>query len=384
MKVIGVSTYIVGAGFRNLLFVEVHTDAGLSGVGEGTNLWQVRATEAALQDLAERYVVGEPASDIERLIHRVHRDEFMRADGIILSGLAALEMALWDIRGKALGVPVYELLGGTVHSTMPAYANGWYEGVPTPEKFAELAIDVVALGYRGIKFDPFGAAGREMLPEELQIGLETVAAVRDAVGPGREILIECHGRFSPGQAIELARLLAPYRPYWLEEPTDPEALGALRKISRAMTARLATGERHWGRFQTAELLRHGVVDILQSDVVQCGGILETKKIAAMAEAVFVGIAPHNPYGPVAEMAVLHTIAGCANLTMVESFSQFDVPWRRSLVRGGAEINAGQYSLPTEPGLGVALNHSALEAHPYDPGARIGMWDKNWADQFSAL
>jgi galactonate dehydratase len=381
LKVRQVETHLVGANWRNFVFVRVLTDDGLGGVGEATIEWQPEAVAAAVRQLAERHLVGRSAFEIEGVWQRMYRDEFIRGDAVLLSAIGGIEIALWDIIGQALGEPIHRLLGGPVRESLPAYANGWYRGERRPDLYADQARAVVGQGYRALKFDPFGANGREMPRSEFNLAVDIIGAVREAVGPDVELLIECHGRFSPPQAIELGRAIDEFRPYWIEEPTDPENIAALEQCARGFTTRLATGERSFGKYQTFELLRRGFVDVLQTDLVHSGGILETKKIAAMADACFIPVAPHNPYGPVAEMATLHLDSCTTNVFIQESFSEFDVEWRGELVEGAPQIRNGTYSIPDRPGLGLQLNLDAVAEHPYDAHAFLPMWREAWADRF---
>lgn len=377
MKVTDVKTYIANAGWRNFVFVQVETDDGIHGVGEATFLWQPLAAEAAVHQLARRYVTGRSPFDIEDIWQLVYRNEWVRPEPIVMSALGGLEMALWDIVGKALGQPIYNLLGGRVRREVAAYANGWWNGDRRPAVFAEQAHAVKGKGYQALKLDPF-VEGREMSPAELVLTVDIIRAVRDSIGMDMHLLVECHGRFSPGQAIEVERLLEPFSPYWLEEPTDPENIGALEEVARRTRTRIATGERCFGKYQTAELLRRNIVDVIQTDIIWSGGILETKKIAAMADANYVQYAPHNPWGPVAEMAAVQLAACTTNFLFMESFTEFDVSWRNQLVDGASQVVHGNYQIPTAPGLGIELNLEAIKEHPFDETAFQNIWQPGWS------
>jgi galactonate dehydratase len=378
VRVSSVQTYVVGAPGRNYVFVRVLTDEGLEGVGESTLEWVPMAVKAAIEDLAKRHVVGRSPFDIEDMLRHMQRDEFVRVCPIMLSAIGGIEIALWDIVGKALDQPVYNLFGGRVRADVPAYANGWYRGARTPEEFGQRARVPVSMGYSALKFDPFGTADREMTRAEVLASCERVGAVRDAVGPDVEILVECHGRFSPHQAVEVANELERYRPYWIEEPTEPENIAALEHVARRLTrTRLATGERLFGHYHTADLVRRGIVDVLQSDLMHSGGILAMRKLAALADANYISMAPHNCYGPIADIAAVHFDACTTNLLIQESVNDFSVDWRADLVEGGAEIVDGAYQIPDRPGLGVTLNLDAVAEHPYDPDAFTNIWEPTW-------
>ena len=233
-RVTRVDTHLVGTRWCNWVFAQVFTDDGIVGIGEGTCEWQPTAVEAAIAQLAERYVIGSSAFEIERLWRDMFRNEFARGGPILNSAIGAIEMALWDILGKALGQPVHQLLGGRVRDEMPAYANAWYGVGADVAGIAAAAREVKRNGYPGLKFDPFGSAGRDPDYPAIRRAVQLVEAVRDAIGPEIEIMIDCHGRFSPASAIAIARELEPCRLYWFEEPCDPENVAALAKIGRSI------------------------------------------------------------------------------------------------------------------------------------------------------
>jgi galactonate dehydratase len=381
-RVTRIDTYVVGTRWCNWVFAQVLTDDGIAGIGEGTCEWQPKAVEAAIAQLADRYVVGSSAFEIERLWRDMFRNEFARGGPILNSAIGAIEMALWDIVGKALGQPVHQLLGGRVRDEMPAYANAWYGAGTDVAEIAAAAAAVKRQGYHGLKFDPFGSAGRD--PDYLAIrrAVQLVEAVREAVGPEIEIMIDCHGRFSPASAIAIAQELEPSRLYWLEEPCDPENVVALAKIGRSVSTRLATGERCYTKHHLQALLRDCEVGVLQPDIIHVGGILEAKKIAAIADASYMPVSFHNPFGPVATAAALQLDACTTNVFMQESFCEFSEPWRFDLVEHAPRPVAGRYQLSDLPGLGVgAFQVEAAKAHPFDPKAFLPMWSEDWRKRF---
>ena len=280
-----------------------------------------------------------------------------------MSALAVLEIACWDIVGKAVGQPVYRLLGGAVRDRIKAYANGWYTVERTPEEFRDAARRVVAKGYRALKLDPFGAGTWELEPRERIRSLELVEAVRDAVGPDVEILIEMHGRFTPAEAVAIARELEPFRPSWIEEPVPPENLAALKKVADRVTIPVATGERIHVRDEFRELFELQAADIVQPDLTMCGGIAETRRIAAWAEAYYMLVAPHNVGGPVATAAALHLAAATPNFKIQEHFNDFGEEYVKAAAPGNPEVVDGAFALPEGPGLGVTLDEDVIAAHP---------------------
>ena len=363
MRIAEVRPFVLGTAWRNLTFVVVRTDEGLEGVG-GARM--TNETDAMLGYLAEAvpvHVLGADPFAIESLIQRMWRREYARAGGIAMSALAVLEIACWDIVGKAVGQPVYRLLGGAVRDRIKAYANGWYTVERTPEEFRDAARRVVAKGYRALKLDPFGAGTWELEPRERIRSLELVEAVRDAVGPDVEILIEMHGRFTPAEAVAIARELEPFRPSWIEEPVPPENLAALKKVADRVTIPVATGERIHVRDEFRELFELQAADIVQPDLTMCGGIAETRRIAAWAEAYYVLVAPHNVGGPVATAAALHLAAATPNFKIQEHFNDFGEEYVKAAAPGNPEVVDGAFALPEGPGLGVTLDEDVIAAHP---------------------
>jgi galactonate dehydratase len=363
MRIAEVRPLVLGTAWRNLTYVVVRTDDGLEGVGE---VRMINETEALLGYLAEAvpvHVLGADPFEIEALIQRLWRREYARAGQIAMSALAVLEMACWDIVGKALGEPVYRLLGGAVRDRIPAYANGWYTVERTPEEFHAAARRVLDKGYRALKLDPFGAGTWELEPEERRHALALVEAVRDAVGPDVAILIEMHGRFTPAEAVSIARELEPFRPAWIEEPVPPENLAALKKVSERVSIPVATGERIHARDEFRELFELQAADVVQPDLTMCGGIAETRRIAAWAEAYYVLVAPHNVGGPVSTAAALHLAATTPNFKIQEHFNDFAESYVKAAAPGNPEVVDGAFALPEGPGLGVTLDEDVVAEHP---------------------
>lgn len=305
MKITGARTTVVGAPWRELVFVELGTDDGLVGVGEVRSLNKTATLVAAIEELASRHALGSDPFNIEQLIWNLQRGEYGRPGEVTQSVLATLEMACWDIVGQALGEPVWRLLGGRVRDRVPAYANGWYTVERDPRQIADRARSVVARGYRALKIDPFGAASAELAAAERRRSVEIVAAVREAVGPDVELMIEMHGRFTPATAVRVASLLEPYDPAWIEEPVPPENATALASVRAATTIPIATGERVHHLPEFRELLEDGLVDVVQADLTHFGGLLEMKRLAGWVSAYYGLLAPHNVGGPVATAANLH-------------------------------------------------------------------------------
>ncbi len=366
MRISKVTPMVLGTEWRNLTIVKVETDEGLVGVGECRALNRTDGVLGYLSEAAPRYVIGEDPFNVERLVARMFREDFGRAGEIIMTVIALIEVACWDIIGKALDQPVYRLLGGAVRDNIKGYANGWYTGERTAEEFYAAAKRVLAKGYKALKFDPFGAGFYEMERAEKNYVIGLVEAVRDAVGPDVEILIEMHGRFNPVTAVEFARELARFKPSWLEEPVPPENLAAQKKAADAIAPLgipVATGERLHTMYEYRELFELQACDIIQPDITHFGGILNTKKLAAWAEAYYVLIAPHNVGGPISTAAALHLAACTPNFKIQEHFNDFVEAYVKDAAPGNPEIEDGCFALPSGPGLGVILDEDVVEANP---------------------
>ena len=366
MKISKVTPLIMGTPWRNLTYVKVETDEGLEGVGEVRVLNRTDALLGYLKEAVPRYVLGQDPFDIERIVQRMLRNDFVGGNDISMSGIAIIEMACWDIMGKALNQPVYRLLGGAVREKIKAYANGWYTVERSPDEFHAAAKRAVAKGYRALKFDPFGEGYLELEAAEKRRVVSLVEAVRDAVGPDVDIFIEMHGRFNPITAIEMIRELAPFKPGWAEEPVPPDNLKALKKVADAVNGLgvpIATGERLHTLYQCRELFEYQAADILQVDISHFGGIKYTKKLAGWAEAYYMLVAPHNVGGPVSTAAAFHFAASTQNFKIQENFNDFGEPYVKQAVTGLPEIEDGYFPLPKGPGLGVTLNEDVILEHP---------------------
>ncbi|GIV85427.1 MAG: galactonate dehydratase [Candidatus Roseilinea sp.] len=372
MKITAIKTCVVNAEMRNWVFVKVETDQpGLFGWGEASLEWKTRAVVGAIEDFAPM-LIGEDPQRIEFLYQKMYRQSFWRVGVIGLSAISGIEQALWDIRGKMLGVPVYQLLGGRVRDKVRMYTHlgggdmrAVYETQYSadPQPFIDLALEVVARGYTAVKVlitpptETLNSIAAYRYAERM------MAAIREAVGEGVDIMIDCHGRHSVANAIEFCRVLAPYRPLFIEEPVPPENVDALAEVRRASPVPIATGERRVTRFEFRELFEKQACHVIQPDLCHCGGLWEAKKIAAMAEAYYIGVAPHNPLGPVANAAALHFALSTPNFLIQEDMLT-DVPWRFDVVKHTLRTENG-YWLPTDaPGLGIEVDEEAAKKHPF--------------------
>ncbi len=363
MKITKVRPLVMGTPWRNLTFLVLETDEGLTGVGEVRMINNTDALLGYLAEAAPRYVIGKDPFNRELMVDHMRRNDYSRAGEVAMSGIALVEMACWDIVGKALNQPVYRLMGGAVRQKIKAYANGWYTVERTPEEFAKAAKAVVARGYEAAKLDPFGSGFYELDRKERMRSISLVEAVRDAVGPDFDIFVEMHGRFSPAVAIGLAQDLEPFKPGWFEEPVPPENLAALKKVASVIHTPIATGERIHTRVECRELFELQACDIVQVDIGHFGGITEARKLAAWAESYYMLTAPHNVGGPVATAANLQLAACTPNFKIQEHFNDFADAWVKGAVTQYPEVVDGYFSLPEAPGLGVTINEDFIKEHP---------------------
>jgi len=367
---------VLGTAWRNLTYVEVHTDEGLVGVGEVRMLNHTDALVGYFAEATPNHILGSDPFNIEDLVNRMFRNDYARAGEIAMSAISTIEMACWDIVGKALDQPVYRLLGGAVRERIKAYANGWYTVERTPEEFHAAARKVIERSYRALKFDPFGEGRFELTHDERMRSVSLVEAVRDAVGPEVEILVEMHGRFAAHEAIRVAGLLEPFEPAWIEEPVPPENLAALRSVAEHTPLPIATGERIHDRIEFRELFESRAVNIIQPDIGHMGGILETRKLAATAETHYVLIAPHNVGGPVLTAANLHLAACMPNFKIQEHFNDFADHEVLQAAPGLPPVVDGYFALPEAPGLGVTLDVDFVAERP-STGAHFDLFQHDW-------
>ncbi len=364
MKITELKTFLVRCYRTNWVFVKMEPDEGISGVGEATLEMKEKTVEAAVLEL-KVYLLGKDPREIERHFHLMYRDSYWRTGPVLMSALSAVEMALYDISAKELGVPAYRLLGGKCNDRVKAYANAWFAGAKTPEAFAEKAKAAAARGFLALKWDPFGSAYMNISAKELDDALATVGAVRDAVGSAVDLLIEGHGRFNVPTACTIARELEPFRPLFFEEPVPPDNLDALADVRTKSRISIAAGERLYHRCQFRELFEKHAADVIQPDVSHAGGLGECKKIAAMAEACHLPFAPHNPSGPIANAATLQLAACTPNFYLLETMAS-DIPWRKDLTTESLTFKDGYFEIPDRPGLGIELIEEAFAEHPYEP------------------
>ncbi len=379
MKITDLQTFIVGVPgadntiTSNWMFVKVHTDAGITGLGEGHVASKEPAVASAVEALA-RNLIGQDPARIEGLWQSMYRRPRWRGGPVLASAISAVEIALWDIKGKALGVPIYQLLGGACRDRIRLYTH--ISG-DSPAGIAGHAREMVEAGFNGLKMTPdwVDEHGVVALPAPIPLEVERVRAVRDAVGDRVDIMVDAHGRLTLPQAADMGRRMEELDILFFEEAAPPEDVDALEWLSRQTSVPQATGERLFGKWAFAEIINRHLVNYVQPDVVHVGGILEMKKIAAMAESRFVEMAPHNPQSPVSTMASLH-IDACSPACVIQEYVHLGPDLQSELFGGGPVIRDGYATLPDRPGLGIELNEAVAARYPYAP---IDRPDWSWED-----
>jgi galactonate dehydratase len=384
MKVTNLETFVVGNppprfGGRYWIFLKLTTDSGVTGVGEVYSAtFSPTVVCQMIQDVFERHLLDGNPFHIESLWRTVYgRGYTMRPDVSLVSVLSGLEMACWDIIGKECAKPVYELLGGRVHDKLRTYtylyppndtdAHANHPVYSDPDTCAAAAIREMERGFTAVKFDPVGGYGlfdpRQPSLEAMERSENMVKAVRDAVGTRVDILFGTHGQFTTSGAIRLARRLEKYDPLWFEEPTPPELPEEMAKVARQTTIPIATGERLTTKYEFERVLATGAASILQLNLARCGGLLEGKKIAGMAEARYAQIAPHLYNGPIGGAANIQLAMCSPNFLILEGIGDW-TGFHADILMKPIQWHDGYVIAPTEPGLGVELNEAVARANPY--------------------
>lgn len=370
MKVTEVSTYLVHPGAaKNWLFVRVETNEGIHGWGEAYSQSDRDRTIAVHVEELGRYLIGRDPFDIKHFAYIAYTDFASKRGSMdLFSAISAIEQALWDITGKALGQPVYNLLGGRCRDRVKVYANGWgswYDVSKSLDHLAARAVALVDRGFRALKFDPFPGPWRSSISrEDEEIAVERVRRVRKAVGPEVEILVEVHRRLSPMHAVRVARAMEPFQLFWYEEPVSARDLKGLAEVRRLIDIPVVTGEELYTKVEFRNVFEERAADIINPDVCNCGGILELREIAAMAEPYHVVVSPHNYNSTTIGLAAtLQVCAGMPNFLIAEYFVNFEEAGKE-IVDSAFEPVDGYIELPTRPGLGIDLDLEALACYPY--------------------
>ncbi|MBS0125228.1 mandelate racemase/muconate lactonizing enzyme family protein [Thetidibacter halocola] len=374
-----------GWGGRYWILVKLTTACGITGWGEcyaaavGPD-----AMRAVITDLFQRYFEGENPENIERLFRRCYSSGFtQRPDPTVIGAFSGMEIACWDILGKARGRPVWALLGGMMNERVRAYTYLYplpKHPLPAfwidPDMAAEAAADCVARGWTAVKFDPAGPytmrGGHEPAMTDISTSVAFCRKLREAVGDRADLLFGTHGQFTTGGAIRLGHAIAPYFPLWFEEPVPPDNLAAMARVASGQPVPVATGERLTTKAEFAPVLRQGAATILQPALGRAGGLWEAKKIATLAEVYNAQVAPHLYAGPVEWAANIHLAVSIPNILMAETI---ETPFHNDLIRGAIRVEEGFIAAPTEPGLGIEIDEDLARAHPYSgSGLHLQMQD----------
>lgn len=367
IKITDIKTFLVGVGSRNLCFVKVLTDQGIHGIGEAYSCGPDEATVKVIEDY-KSWLIGQDPRNIEHLWTLMYNFTRFPGGSVVLSALSGIEHALWDISGKAAGLPVYMLLGGKVRDKIRLYQSA---GGGEPAQVAENAKRLIEkYGYTALKMSPhMNSTNARPVNFVTRMAGRRVGAVRDAVGADIDIGVDIHAKFfEVSRAIRMAKEIEQYNPMWLEEPIRPENVDAMRKLSEHVEIPLASGECNYTRHEFRAILAAQCLDFVQPDICVCGGLLELKKIAAMADAHYVRVAPHNPMGPVATVVNTHFAASTPNFFILE-YHPDDASPRKDLLKETAVVKDGYLPLPTKPGFGIELNEEAFRHYPPKPWRR---------------
>lgn len=369
MKITRLKTIVVNAEMRNWVFVKIETnEPGLYGWGEATLEWKTRALIGAIEDF-EIMIIGEDPTNIEHLYQKMFRQSFWSLGVIGMSAISSIEQALWDIKSKHLGVPVFELLGGKVRDRVRMYTHlgggnmkAVYETFSI-EPLIDLAQEVIEKGYTAIKvvFVPYSKILEGY--EKVRQFAKMFEKLRRAVRPNIDIMVDFHGRTSPAMAIQYINAIEEYRPFFCEEPVRPENVDAIKMVTDRTKVPIATGERLVSIHQYKDIFEKNAVHVIQPDLCHCGGLWAAKKIAAMAEVYNMGVAPHNPLGPVANAVALHFAVSTPNFLIQEDMLT-DVPWRWDVVETEMMTENGYWKVPTRPGFGIEVNEKEAKKHPF--------------------
>ncbi len=375
MKITAIKTVVVNAKLRNWIFVRVETDvAGLVGLGEATLEFQTRAVVGAIEDLAP-LVIGQDPRRIEHLWQAMYRYPFFKGGVVTMSALSGIDQALHDLKAKDLGVPLWQLLGGLSRERLRMYDHlgggdsaAVYDDAAA-ESFAERAARSRADGFSAVKILAVGKTAPLDGLAALKDAERLMAAARAGAGDDMDIMIDLHGRTSAAMAIQYAKVLEPFRPFFLEEPCQPDDPDGIARVARSTTIPIAAGERLTHRREFLPLLQSQAIAVAQPDVCHAGGLTEVRRIAALCDTFGVSMAPHNPLGPIATMVNIHLGFAMPNF-LIQEVMRSDVPWRDSIVTGVTPIQGGYVEPSHTPGVGVEIDFKAAEKHPFQEAPPI--------------
>lgn len=350
---------------RNWLIPIIKTDdPNIFGIGDASSLGDDERIIDEIKYLFDKYLIDNDALESEKLWLSMYNNSMQRGGRISTTAISGIDIALWDIKGKFLQKPIYTLLGGSLREKIMVYANGWYTNPGTPDQNYKEAKKVVSMGYKALKFDPFGQKNFYRLSkEEFDLSEKRISKVRDAVGEYVEILIEGHAKFNMMNAVKISNMIQKYNPLFFEEPVSEERIDELVELRKHTNISIATGERLYTKFPFASIVEMNAADVLQPDIANAGGITELKKISIIAEAKHITIAPHNTCSPVGAVAEMHLSKSIPNFEIMEYHAEFYSPHYFKVFKGFPRQKNGFIRLSDKPGLGLELNEKEIKKHP---------------------
>jgi galactonate dehydratase len=374
MEITELKIFVVGNPWKNWVFVKLYTDAGITGLGESTGGLATKPMVGDVEELT-RHVVGEDPLQPGKLWHKMHKARYLGSS----VGMSAIEQACWDILAKKLDVPMWQLFGGKHWERLRVYANGWYRGPREPDFFADAALKMAEKGYTALKFDPFGSAYQQITPDSEQLAVDIVRAVREAVGPEVDILIEAHERFTVTNAIRLGRKLEEFNPFWIETPVRTYDIKASVEVARAIKIPVVLGEGFRRLRDFAELLSHRVIDTIQPEPMGLGPS-RARAAFAIARAYEALVACHQAQSPFCTAMNAHLHASIPNFLIQENFDDSLEPWTWDLLHGVPRVRDGYLEVSDAPGWGVELNEEEAEKHPYSDRNFLRLFEKGWENR----
>ena len=373
MKIKDVKILVVGNPWKNWIYVKLETDEGLYGWGECTGGLSTATEKGMLEELRSR-VIGLDPTNVTAVTDFLRKTLFLMSGGGAVSGI---EMACWDIIAKKANQPLWQLFGGKVRPKIRCYANGWYQGPREPEAFAERAKQIVEMGYTALKFDPFGKAYKFMSASEERFAMKIVGAVRKAVGDDVDILIEAHDRFNQTEAIRIGQMLEEYHPFWYETPVLSDNFERINEVARRVRIPVICGERTSQPREIARLLAGGAIDIVNPEILGCGGITGLLDCFAIARGFDAYVAPHNAQSPFCTAVNIHIDITQPNLLIQECFDDSSVAWTDDVLSGYPKVVNGYIEPTDRPGIGVEINEEEALKHPYGDRNFLWMFEDGW-------
>jgi len=373
MKITDVKCFIYGNPWKNWIFFKIETDEGLYGIGEATSGLTTKHVVGGIEE-QKRIIIGMDPLQINGVMDALKFRLFLPESNSIISGI---NIALWDLLGRAYQKPLYALLGGKCRSSVRAYANGWYQGPRDPAFFAERAAQVKEMGYTALKFDPFGSAYMYMDAADERLSVAIVRAVRETVGNDVDICIEAHDRFSVSQAVRMGHMLAEFRPMWYETPVYSTDIEATIEVARRVPIPVASGERAKSTADIAALAQSRAVDILQPETLGIGGVSAMTAAGGIAAAYGASLAPHNAQSPFTTAVNAHLDVAMGNVIIQECFDDFHVSWTDEVMSGYPKVENGFITPSDKPGVGVEINEAAVDARPYGEDNFLRLFEAGW-------